>query len=68
MKRDNNTRFIVTIDTSDHTMYNKNVIDTIQMFGDTTLQFNETPGKIAACNYGVKDHVKDGDVISSCIG
>lgn len=63
LKRDNNTRFIVTIDTSDPTMYNKNVIDTIQLFGDTTLQFNETPGKIAACNYGVKDHVKDGDVI-----
>lgn len=61
--RDDNTRFVVTIDTNDPTMYNKNVVDTLAMFGNTKTQFSEKKGKIHACNFGVKDHVKEGDII-----
>ena len=61
--RDDDTRFLVTIDLSDPTMYNKNVVEALKQFGNTTVQFSDKPGKINACNFGVAENVRDGEII-----
>lgn len=63
MKRSDDTRFVVTIDEVDITMNNKTILDTLAMFGNVTVQVMKGVGKIAACNYGVSNHLQDGDVL-----
>lgn len=55
--------FLITIDADDASMNNRRIIESLQQWGNLTVQINSQRGKIAAINYGLDGFHQDYDII-----
>ena len=55
LRTTDNVHFLITIDSDDHRMLQRDVINTMRQWGNLRYEIMEPAGKIAAINHGLTD-------------
>lgn len=63
LRTTDNVHFLITIDSDDHRMLQRDVVNTMKQWGNLRFEIMEPAGKIAAINHGLADVSRQYDII-----